>query len=106
MAASTAAARHVGAENDSACASVGAGPIRPRRPTARSAARHRPGKRPCEYRRPESVSSSSSKLLVLAILAVVWGAALIPPLLRSRSELRTNSSVNSFRRTLADMSQI
>jgi hypothetical protein len=46
------------------------------------------------------------KLLILAILAVVWGAALIPPLLRSRSELRPNSSVNSFRRTLADMSRI
>ncbi len=46
------------------------------------------------------------KPLVLVILAVVWGVALIPPLLRSRSELRPNSSVNSFRRTLADMSRI
>ena len=46
------------------------------------------------------------KPLVLVVLAVVWGVALIPPLLRSRSELRPNSSVNSFRRTLADMSRI
>jgi hypothetical protein len=45
-------------------------------------------------------------LVVLVILAVVWGVALIPPLLRSRSELRPNSSVNSFRRTLADLSRI
>ena len=46
------------------------------------------------------------KPLVLLILAVVWGVALIPPLLRSRSELRPNSSVASFRRTLSDMSRI
>jgi hypothetical protein len=46
------------------------------------------------------------KLLVLLILVVVWGVALIPPLLRSRSDLRPNSSVVSFRRTLADMSRI
>ena len=46
------------------------------------------------------------KPLVLLILAVVWGVALIPPLLRSRSDLRPNSSVASFRRTLSDMSRI
>jgi hypothetical protein len=46
------------------------------------------------------------KPLVLLILGVVWGVALIPPLLRSRSELRPNSSVASFRRTLSDMSRI
>jgi hypothetical protein len=46
------------------------------------------------------------KPLVLLILAVVWGVALIPPLLRSRSQLRPNSSVASFRRTLSDMSRI
>jgi hypothetical protein len=46
------------------------------------------------------------KPLVLLILAVVWGVALIPPLLRSRSDLRPNSSVMSFRRTLADLSRI
>jgi hypothetical protein len=46
------------------------------------------------------------KPLVLLILAVVWAVALIPPLLRSRSELRPGSSVASFRRTLSDMSRI
>jgi hypothetical protein len=46
------------------------------------------------------------KPLVLLILAVVWGVALIPPLLRSRSEMRPNSSVASFRRTLSDLSRI
>jgi hypothetical protein len=46
------------------------------------------------------------KPLVLLILVVVWGIALIPPLLRSRADLRPNSSVVSFRRTLADMSRI
>jgi hypothetical protein len=46
------------------------------------------------------------KPLVLLILAVVWGVALIPPLLRSRSELRPGSSVASFRRTLSDLSRI
>jgi hypothetical protein len=46
------------------------------------------------------------KPLVLLILGVVWGVALIPPLLRSRSEMRPNSSVASFRRTLSDMSRI
>jgi hypothetical protein len=46
------------------------------------------------------------KPIVLLILVVVWGVALIPPLLRSRSDLRPGSSVASFRRTLSDMSRI
>ena len=46
------------------------------------------------------------KPIVLLILVLVWGVALIPPLLRSRSDLRPGSSVASFRRTLSDMSRI
>ena len=38
--------------------------------------------------------------LVLLVLAAVWMAVLIPPLLRSRVENRPNSSVTDFRRQL------
>src|SRR5262245_38055305 len=46
-----------------------------------------------------------SKTLVLLVLAVVWGVALIPPLLRSRADHR-GSSIHSFRRSLSNLSRI
>jgi hypothetical protein len=39
--------------------------------------------------------------LVLIVIAAVWAAVLIPPLLRSRVENRPNSSVTDFRRNLS-----
>jgi hypothetical protein len=47
-----------------------------------------------------------SKTLVLLVLAVVWGVALIPPLLRSRIHHRPVSSVTSFRRQLSNLSRV
>ncbi len=47
-----------------------------------------------------------SKTLVLLVLAVVWGVALIPPLLRSRVHHRPGSSVTSFRRQLSNLSRM
>jgi hypothetical protein len=47
-----------------------------------------------------------SKTLVLLVLAVVWGVALIPPLLRSRVHHRPGSSVRSFRRQLTNLSRM
>jgi hypothetical protein len=47
-----------------------------------------------------------SKTLVLLVLAVVWGVALIPPLLRSRVHHRPVSSVTSFRRQLSNLSRM
>ncbi|WP_420452783.1 hypothetical protein [Ilumatobacter sp.] len=41
--------------------------------------------------------------LVLLVLAAVWLAVLIPPLLRSRVENRPNSSVTDFRRQLTKL---
>ncbi|MEO7370287.1 MAG: hypothetical protein ABI949_03270 [Ilumatobacteraceae bacterium] len=43
-----------------------------------------------------------SKIVLLAVLAA-WAAVLIPPLLRSRSENRPNSSVTDFRRQLSTL---
>ena len=42
-------------------------------------------------------------MLVLMILAVVWAAVLVPPILRSRREGRTGSSVVSFRAQLSTL---
>jgi hypothetical protein len=39
----------------------------------------------------------------MVLLAVMWVAVLVPPLLRSRSENRPSSSVGSFRRQLATL---
>jgi hypothetical protein len=47
-----------------------------------------------------------SKTLVLLVLAVVWGVALVPPLLRSRVHHRPGSSVTSFRRQLSNLSRM
>ena len=41
--------------------------------------------------------------VVLLAVAAVWAAVIIPPLLRSRSENRPNSSVTDFRRQLSTL---
>ncbi len=41
--------------------------------------------------------------IVLLAVAAVWAAVIIPPLLRSRSENRPNSSVSDFRRQLSTL---
>lgn len=41
--------------------------------------------------------------IVLLAVAAVWGAVIVPPLLRSRSENRPNSSVTDFRRQLSTL---
>jgi hypothetical protein len=41
--------------------------------------------------------------VVLLAVAAVWAAVIIPPLLRSRSENRPNSSVSDFRRQLSTL---
>jgi hypothetical protein len=46
-----------------------------------------------------------SKIVLLAVLAA-WAAVLIPPLLRSRSENRPNSSVTDFRRQLSTLQRV
>lgn len=38
---------------------------------------------------------------VLILLAIAWGAFLLPPLLRGRSSVRPGNSVSSFKRDLA-----
>ncbi len=38
--------------------------------------------------------------LVIIVVAAVWAAVIIPPMLRSRVENRPNSSVTDFRRQL------
>ncbi|MBK9180467.1 MAG: hypothetical protein IPM45_13075 [Acidimicrobiales bacterium] len=40
-------------------------------------------------------------LLVLVILALMWAAVLLPPLIRSRTESRPGDSISSFRRQLS-----
>ncbi len=40
-------------------------------------------------------------LLVLVILALMWAAVLLPPLIRSRTESRPSDSISSFRRQLS-----
>lgn len=41
--------------------------------------------------------------VVLLAVAAVWAAVIVPPLLRSRSENRPNSSVSDFRRQLSTL---
>jgi len=41
--------------------------------------------------------------IVLLAVAAVWAAVIVPPLLRSRSENRPNSSVTDFRRQLSTL---
>lgn len=48
--------------------------------------------------RPESVT-----MLVLIILAVVWAAVLVPPMIRNRRDARPDNSVVSFRAQLSTL---
>jgi len=41
--------------------------------------------------------------IVILAVAAVWAAVIVPPLLRSRSENRPNSSVTDFRRQLSTL---
>lgn len=41
--------------------------------------------------------------IILLAVAAVWAAVIVPPLLRSRSENRPNSSVSDFRRQLSTL---
>lgn len=39
--------------------------------------------------------------MVLLVLAVIWGAVLVPPMMRARSESRPADSIGNFRRQLS-----